>query len=321
MVDVVCIGAHVLDVIGGPVDEMPGPNRAVLVDEIGITVAGTAGGVAVDLARHGLSVATIGVVGDDVAGRLMASMMGEQGIDTTGLRIHPTLQTSMSMHAIGLDGERRPIHIVGANRSIEAADLTGVAAAGPRAVHFGGLDVMPQLWDAAPDLIASWRRAGAIVTLDLLGRAAPSTLDWGAVLRDVDWFLPNDGQLVQISGAATPLDGAKWALDHGVGHIVVTLGADGALVATGTHDVVVVPARDVEVRDTTGCGDAVVGGLLVALLAGLDDATAVDLAVVAGSTTARGYGSDAGVAGLDALMIAAHELPIRRPGVTVDEPR
>ena len=35
------IGAHVLDVIGGPVDEMPGPNRLAMVDKIGITVAGT----------------------------------------------------------------------------------------------------------------------------------------------------------------------------------------------------------------------------------------------------------------------------------------
>jgi hypothetical protein len=71
LADVICIGAHVLDVIGGPVDEMPAPNRLAMVDEIGI-------------------------------------MMGELDIDTTGLRVHPTLQTSMSMHAIGLDGERRP---------------------------------------------------------------------------------------------------------------------------------------------------------------------------------------------------------------------
>ena len=320
MADVICIGAHVLDVIGGPVDAMPGPGRAVLVDEIGITVAGTAGGVAVDLARHGVTVATIGVVGDDVAGRLMASMMDDHGIDTSGLRVHPTLQTSMSMHAIGPDGERRPIHIVGANRSITLDDLAGVAAAGARVVHFGGLDVMPQLWADAPALVASWRRAGAIVTLDLLGRPAGTTVDWTAVLTNVDWFLPNDAQLLQLSGTSTARDAAAWALDRGARHVVVTLGGDGALFATPT-DVVVVPAREVEVRDTTGCGDAVVGGLIAALLAGLDDATAIELAVVAGSTTARGYGSDAGVAGLDALQAARRELPIRPPAVSIDAAR
>ena len=174
-----------------------------MVDEIGITVAGTAGGVAIDLARHGVWVATIGVVGNDVAGRLMASMMNDHGIDTNGLRVHPTLQTSMSMHAIGRDGERRPIHIVGANRSITLDDLAGVATAGARAVHFGGLDVMPQLWHEAPKLLASWRDAGAIVTLDLLGRPADTTIDWTAVLANVDWFLPNDTQLLRLSGTST----------------------------------------------------------------------------------------------------------------------
>ena len=99
-----------------------------------------------------------------------------------------------------------------------------------------------------------------------------------------------------------------WALDRGAQHVVMTLGGDGALLATPT-ELVVVPARDVEVRDTTGCGDAVVGGLIAALLAGLDDTTAIELAVVAGSTTARRYGSDAGIAGLDALQAAAAGAP------------
>jgi sugar/nucleoside kinase (ribokinase family) len=320
LADVVCIGAHVLDVIGGPVDELPGPGRAAIVDEIGITVAGTAGGVAIDLARHGVSVATVGVVGDDVAGRLMVSIMGDHGIDTDGIRVHPTLQTSMSMHAIGRDGERRPIHIVGANRSIELADLTNVATTAPRAVHFGGLDVMPQLWGQAPELVRGWRDSGAIVTLDVLGRPAGTGIDWGAVLTDVDWFLPNDAQLLQLSGTSTARDAATWALDRGVRHVVMTLGGDGALFATA-DEMVVVPARDVEVRDTTGCGDAVVGGLIAALLGGLDDVAAVELGVVAGSTTARGYGSDAGVAGLDALLSAARDLPVRRPSLSIDDPR
>jgi sugar/nucleoside kinase (ribokinase family) len=291
-----------------------------MVDEIGITVAGTAGGVAVDLARHGVSVATIGVVGDDVAGRLIASMMVEHGVDTSGLRIHPTLQTSMSMHAIGRDGERRPIHIVGANRSITREDVAGVAGAGARVVHFGGVDVFPHLCDEATPLLASWREAGAIVSLDLLGRPANTTIDWAAVLRNVDWFLPNDAQLFRLSGASTPREAVTWALEHGARHVVMTLGSDGALFATPS-DLVVVPARDVEVRDTTGCGDAVVGGLIAALLAGLDDSTAVELGVVAGSTTARAYGSDAGVAGLAALRAAAAALPIRRSTVFIDESR
>ncbi len=50
---VVCLGAHILDVLGRPVPDIPpGQGRRVL-DEIRITAAGTAGGTAVDLAKLG----------------------------------------------------------------------------------------------------------------------------------------------------------------------------------------------------------------------------------------------------------------------------
>lgn len=315
--DVVCIGVHVLDVLGGPVVEMPTTARAALVDEITMSVAGTAGGVAVDLARHGVATSTIGVIGDDVAGRLLRQMMADRGIDVSGLRTRPELQTSMSMHAIGADGERRPIHVVGANRLLGSDDVASVAASSALAVHLGGLDVLPGLWSVAPDLVATWRDAGAVTSLDLLGRRPRDAgVDWAALLPHVDWFLPNDAQLLELSGRAELVDAITWALDRGARRVVLTLGADGAVLAT-RDDLVHVPARDVTVRDTTGCGDAVVGGLLAALLAGHDDAGAVELGVVAGSTNAEAMGSDAGVAGLAALAAAARTLPVRTPSTVV----
>jgi sugar/nucleoside kinase (ribokinase family) len=261
--------------------------------------------------------ATIGVVGDDVAGRLLRQMMADHGIDVAGLRTSGELQTSMSMHAIGADGERRPIHVVGANRLLGPEDVVSVAASGARAIHLGGLDVLPGLWSAAHELVASWRGTGAVTTLDLLGRRpSDADVDWRALLPHVDWFLPNDAQLLQLSGCRELIDAITWALDRGARRVVLTLGPDGAVLAT-RDDIVHVPARDVAVRDTTGCGDAVVGGILAALLADRDEAAAVELGVVAGSTNAQAMGSDAGLAGIDALAAAASSLPVRPPSVVV----
>jgi sugar/nucleoside kinase (ribokinase family) len=311
--DVICAGVHVLDVLGGPVAEMPTTARAALVEEITISVAGTAGGVAVDLARFGVDVATIGVVGDDVAGRLLGQMMREHGVDVSGLRVDREQQTSMSMHAIGADGERRPIHVVGANRSVRPEDVVGVAASGARAVHLGGLDVLPALWPVAVELLSAWRDAGLVTTLDLLGRNVTATdIDWPRVLGHVTWFLPNESQLLALSGGSDPRDAVTWALERGARHVVMTLGADGCLVGSA-DGLVHIPARAVEVRDTTGCGDAVVAGLLAGLLDGLDDVAAVELGVVAGSLTARRFGSDAGAQTLDELREARDALPIVRP--------
>jgi sugar/nucleoside kinase (ribokinase family) len=56
-----------------------------------------------------------------------------------------------------------------------------------------------------------------------------------------------------------------------------------------------VPAFDVEVVDTSGCGDALTAGFISGLLDGLPLAEAADRGVACGSLVATGLGSDAGI--------------------------
>jgi sugar/nucleoside kinase (ribokinase family) len=76
---VASLGACVLDVLGRPVAEIPPGDSSVLVEEIRLTVAGTAGAVAVDLARLGAEVSAIAAVGTDAAGDLLISLMERKG--------------------------------------------------------------------------------------------------------------------------------------------------------------------------------------------------------------------------------------------------
>ena len=102
-----------------------------------------------------------------------------------------------------------------------------------------------------------------------------------------------------------------WALDRGARRVVLTLGADGAVLATPDDSCTCRPARST-VRDTTGCGDAVVGGLLAALLAGLRRRRRRSSSASSPARrTPEAMGSDAGVAGLAALAAAARTLPVR----------
>ena len=64
--------------------------------------------------------------------------------------------------------------------------------------------------------------------------------------------------------------------------VIITLGADGALLATSSQ-VVHAPARKVKVVDTTAAGDAFIGGLTVALLRGFELVEAVRYATCAGT--------------------------------------
>jgi sugar/nucleoside kinase (ribokinase family) len=79
---------------------------------------------------------------------------------------------------------------------------------------------------------------------------------------------------------------------------VVTLGADGCLVAGPAGALVHVPGIETPVVDTTGCGDAFTAGLVTGLLHGCDPVDAAWLGVACGSLVATGLGSDAGLASL-----------------------
>src|ERR671929_1021536 len=94
---VACVGTYIIDVLGRPVSELPRGQTSRLLEEIRITVAGTAGGTAVDLARLGAEVVAAGAIGHDLAGDLMALALEREGVDASGLVRKDGVQTSCTM--------------------------------------------------------------------------------------------------------------------------------------------------------------------------------------------------------------------------------
>jgi sugar/nucleoside kinase (ribokinase family) len=84
--------------------------------------------------------------------------------------------------------------------------------------------------------------------------------------------------------------------------VAVTLGADGCLITRRDGGLQHVPAIEVDVVDTTGCGDGFNAGMITGLLLGCDRADAAWLGVACGSLVATGLGSDAGITGLGQVL-------------------
>src|SRR5258705_12571210 len=79
------LGAHILDVLGRPVEAIPPGQGSARLTEIRATAAGTAAGAGVDLAKLGASVLAVGAIGDDPLGEQGAPPKGRAGVETTGL--------------------------------------------------------------------------------------------------------------------------------------------------------------------------------------------------------------------------------------------
>ena len=77
--DVSVIGLYILDVLGRPVTRIPDRGNVDFIEEIRLTVAGTAGGTVVDTAKLGLKSLAVGAVGDDEKADWILLTLGGEG--------------------------------------------------------------------------------------------------------------------------------------------------------------------------------------------------------------------------------------------------
>jgi len=297
---IAAVGVHILDVLGRPVETIPPGQGSARLEEIRATAAGTAAGTAVDLAKLGAQVRSFGAIGTDLLGEVLLLAMSAHGVDTSGLVRKDAAQTSATILPIRGNGERPALHVPGASRELRLADIDLDAVRASDALLLGGPDALAGL--SAADLTAiavAARQAGALVVVDVLHPGDPRGLGRIAgALAHADWFCPNGDQLLGLTGRSRLDEAISDVLALGTGGVAVTLGPDGCLVADGTGVAQPVSGIEVQVVDTTGCGDGFNAGFLTGLLRGCAPADAARLGVACGSLVATGLGSDAGLESL-----------------------
>jgi sugar/nucleoside kinase (ribokinase family) len=308
-VTVVSLGVHVLDVLVRPVEAIPDGQGGQLVEQIRATAAGTAGGTSLTLAKLGARSRSAGAIGSDPLGDLLVELLQRGGVETDLLLRRDDVQTSASVLPIRPNGERPAFHVVGANATYGADDAPREAIERADHLHLGAPEFMGG--EAAATLLGHARASGTRTSADVLAGGDPGLFEWIApALPHVDVFLPNDEQVLGFTGESELEAGCRALLDRGVGMVAATCGADGAMVAEGDR-VLRVPAFDIDVVDTTGCGDAFSAGFVVGLGLGRDPRDAAVLGCAAAALVAGGLGSDHGDFDLAAADAFAAATPLR----------
>ncbi len=276
--EICVVGSVNLDIVVA-VDHHPVPGETVLGGDRAELHGGKGANQAVAAARCGPSVALVGRVGDDDTGARLRAGLVVAGVDVTWLTVDPDAPSGVALIAVDPAGENTIIVSPGANGRVGADDVAAAAQAlGAACVTLLGHEV-PE-----PAVAAAAQVAGGTVVLNPApARAVPREL-----LARVDVLVPNRGELAALAGRDGDPGQLAAELD-GVGAVVVTLGADGALVVDGGR-VEHVPAPVVDAVDTTGAGDAFCGALAAALVGGaaLVEAARDAVAFAADSVTRPG---------------------------------
>ena len=294
------VGVHVLDTHVLGIESIPEGSDGQLVTDIRWSPAGTAGGTAVILARLGAEVRTYGALGADAIGDTLRVLLEREGINCAGLVRKVDQQTSSSVIPVRPNGDRPAWHCIGANGAFTLDDLDRSTLEGITHLHLGGPEFLGG--PAAGELLEHARSIGATTSLDILAPGDPDLLAWIAdALPHTDYLLPNDEQVLGFTGAASLEDGARVLVSAGAGCVAVTAGADGALVVTA-DSAESVPAYEIDVVDTTGCGDAFSAGFLRGLSLELSPVEAARLGCATAAQVAQGLATDFGSYDLDSVQ-------------------
>ena len=286
MVVVGDVATDVVAVLAGK--PAPGSDRPAAISSRG---GGAGANVAAHLARLGAPVLLAGCIGDDVAGASLAAELTAVGV-RLALRRVQGVPTGTIVSLVEPGGQRSMLADRGATLHLRPDDVPLPTPGGH--LHLSGYTLLdPGPRGAGLAALEAAVAAGCTVSVDPASTGPLRRYGverWLADTAAATLLLPNDDEARLLTGCTDVEDAARTlARRHRI--VAVSLGADGALWATG-EDLVHRPAHPTEVVDTTGAGDAFAAGLLATWLA-------------------RPDGSPA--AALDAGLARAAEV-VRRPG-------
>ena len=263
--DVVALGETMVQLV-------PNGVRLAEADTMHVGIGGAESNTACYLAAAGHRVAWVSAVGDDPFGRRMLEEIGGYGVDTSHVLIAPDAPTGIYFKDPAPAGTSVYYYRSGS----AASRLTPATADLPdlrdvRVLHLSGvsLAVSDGCAQLVRDASAAAKAAGALISFDVNYRArlwsvadaAPALL---AQARASDLVFVGLDEACTLWGCTTPAQVRELLPAP---ELVIKDGDIGASSFTD-HGETFVPAREVEVLEPVGAGDAFAAGYLHALLRG-----------------------------------------------------
>src|SRR5258707_1614134 len=264
---------------------------------------------AVAMARLGAQVSLAGRIGQDAFGAQLLQALQTDGVQTTLLTVDEQEATGVALIFLLPQGDNAIVVVSGANGRVgeDEKQMQHILATLP---HVQPLILQLEIpLEPVVKLVAAAHQIGIPVVLNL----APAHALPLETLRQLHVLVLNEVEASflrdTLAGASavspvpqTPQEASQLAVklhERGIPRVVITLGAQGALLAhkdeTGESEVLRQEPPQMQVVDTTAAGDCFVGAFTVALLEGQPPAAALRFAVFASALKVTRPGAQSGL--------------------------
>ena len=240
---------------------------------------------AVAAARLGAVVEMFGCVGDDSAGESLVKNLQEQGVKTKHIRTVPGIPTGLAMITVG-DKDNTVIVVAGTNNCVDIDYINEVRDAILECEIVLLQHEIPQ--ETIEYVINLCADNGVKVVLNP-GPARPVRKE---ILEKVTYLTPNEHETVILFGKEKSFEELMKAYPE---KLVITQGSRGVSTCLKSGEIVLIPARKVNVVDTTGAGDTLNGAFTVAVTEGKNITDALVFANAAAGLSTEKFGAQGGM--------------------------
>jgi len=303
--DVTVIGAAIIDVLTGPVDEKLWGESSLPMESMRLCFGGDALNEAVVLSRLGVNTELISKVGNDDAGKRVLDFLRENNVHAK-ITVEEHLETGMNVVLIDAKGERRFLtNPASSLRKLAEEDVRGYLDTAGDIVCMASMFVSPLLDIPAMERLFKQikRKPGRVLVADMTTAKNGETLqDIRCLLPYIDYIIPNEAEAERLTGESAVFLSAAMFVECGAPCVIIKRGAKGCLIKTKEKENQVPAYPGVTVKDTTGAGDSFVAGFVWGLRQGWSVEDCAGFGCAVASCTVEQVGANSAVTSLEEPM-------------------
>jgi len=264
----------------------PQPGETLVSNDFGIFQGGKGANQAIALAKLDIPTLMLGKVGKDILSDFALSSLKESGVDTTGISKSQKSFTGSASIWVNAQGQNSIVIYPGANGEVDEDFIIQ---------HEKFFDdaswLLTQFEVPLKSILSALKLAKKHGLKTVMDPAPVKKLSNNYIWEFVDYLLPNEIELKELTHTEDVLKGIHILKSQGVKEVIVKLSKQGA-VYENEGKLLSFPAVPVEqVIDTTGAGDCFIAGFLYGMIQWGDITRAIKIGNLTASYSIRKKGA------------------------------
>jgi len=263
---ILCLGIANADTYAKSIDKIPKWNTLSTFDEIKFSPGGCAINTAINLTSLGLKTGVSAAIGNDMNGKYIIQELKKRKINTENIFVK-NKSTASTFAMLSSKGKRRYLVHWGANDLFTAKDIKINLIKNYSLIHFCGTFVMKQFdGKETLELAKKIKKNKILISIDTVFNNKVNCLKLiKNIFPYIDIFFPSIEELNLITGYNNIKKNIDFLKSTKIPFCGVKLGREGSIFIYKNEAFYCSPFK-VKVSDTSGAGDAFMGGLIYSIL-------------------------------------------------------